>query len=48
VLLKALAGEDPAVRAHAAATHRLLRNPDGAFAPDIEEAKRAFTLSKER
>jgi len=43
-----MAGDDAAVRAHAAATERLLRNPDGAFAPDIDEAKRAFTLSKER
>jgi hypothetical protein len=48
LLRDALTRDDPAVRAHAAATERLLRSPDGAFAPDIDEARRAFTLSKER
>jgi hypothetical protein len=48
VLHKSLAGEDPVVRAHAGATERLLHDPDGAFAPDINEAKRAFTLSRKR
>ena len=46
VLQEALASEDPAVRAHAAATRRLLRDPDSAFDVDIDAAKRTFTLTK--
>jgi hypothetical protein len=47
-LRNAMASSDAAIRAHAEATERLLRNPDAAFAPDINEAKRVFALSKER
>lgn len=48
VLRIAMAGDNPVLRAHAAATERLLHNPDGAFALDIDEAKRMFAISKER
>jgi hypothetical protein len=43
-----LASVDPAVRAHARATERLLRDPDAAFDPDIDEAKRIAALGPER
>jgi N-acetylglutamate synthase-like GNAT family acetyltransferase len=48
ILRTTLVGEDPAARAHAIATEKLLRNPDAAFAPDVDEARRAFAISKER
>lgn len=48
VLHQAMAADDVKIRAHAVATERLLRDPDAAFAPDINEAKRVFALSKER
>jgi len=48
VLCTAMAADAPVARAHAAATERLLRDPDGSFAPDIEVARRAFALSRER
>jgi len=48
VLRKAMAGDDPVACAHAAATERLLRNPDAAFTVDIEGAKRAYALSTKR
>ncbi|WP_208297709.1 HEAT repeat domain-containing protein [Actinophytocola oryzae] len=44
VLRGALASADPAVRAHARATERLLHDPDAAFDPAVDEAKRVFTL----
>jgi hypothetical protein len=43
-----MAADTAVVRAHAAATERLLRNPDGSFEPDIDAARRAFALSRER
>ncbi|MEP7314746.1 MAG: HEAT repeat domain-containing protein [Pseudomonadota bacterium] len=48
VLRNARNTEDPLIRAHADATERLLANPDGGFVLDIEAARRAFTLGKER
>jgi HEAT repeat protein len=48
VLRAAMANEDPLVRSHACATERLLRNPEVAFDPDVQEAVRVFILSKER
>lgn len=43
-LRKAMTSEDANVNAHATATERLLRNPDAAFGPALDEAKRAFAL----
>ncbi|MFF9156878.1 HEAT repeat domain-containing protein [Streptomyces sp. NPDC014846] len=43
-LLAATTAPDPVVRAHALATHRLLRDPDAGFACAIEEAKRVVAL----
>ncbi|WP_181772120.1 HEAT repeat domain-containing protein [Amycolatopsis pittospori] len=43
-----LVSGDPAVRAHARATERLLRDPDAAFDADIDEAKRVAALGPER
>ncbi|MFC5002962.1 HEAT repeat domain-containing protein [Dactylosporangium cerinum] len=43
----ALASTDPAVRAHAKATHQLLRDPDAAFDPDVEAARRIVALGPE-
>ncbi|MFC4042922.1 HEAT repeat domain-containing protein [Dactylosporangium siamense] len=40
----ALASADPAVRAHARATHQLLQDPDAAFEPDVEAARRIVAL----
>lgn len=48
VLEKAMASDDPVVRAHANATQRLLRDPDGAFQLDIDEAKRIFAFTEDR
>jgi HEAT repeat protein len=48
VLRMATANEDPAVRTHASATDRLLRDPEAAFELDVREAIRVFVLSKER
>jgi HEAT repeat protein len=47
-LKKALASDNPIVLAHASATERLLRDPDGAFHLDVEEAKRTFILTEDR
>ena len=47
-LERALASDEPVVRAHASATERLLRDPNGAFQLDIEEAKRTFILTEDR
>ncbi|MEW2303121.1 HEAT repeat domain-containing protein [Streptomyces sp. NPDC006655] len=41
----ATASPDPLVRAHALATHRLLRDPDTGFEAAIEEAKRTVALT---
>jgi HEAT repeat protein len=48
VLGRALASEDPRVRAHAVATQRLLHDAEAAFEPDVHEAIRVYVLSKER
>jgi HEAT repeat protein len=42
-----LASDNPAVRAHARATERLLRDPDAAFDPAIGEANRIVALGPE-
>lgn len=44
VLRAALASDRDAIRAHAAATERLLHDPDAGFAPDIHEARRQRAL----
>lgn len=44
----ALTSTDPAVRAHAAATERLLRDPDTGFDQAVDEAKRIVALGPER
>jgi HEAT repeat protein len=43
-----LASADPAVRAHARATERLLRDPDAGFAPAVDEAQRVVALGPDR
>jgi len=48
VLRTAMTNDDPHVRAHASATERLLREPDGAFQLDVAEAKRIFVLTEDR
>ena len=48
VLHEAMSSADAVVRTHAAATERLLRDPDAAFELDVQEAIRVFVLSKER
>jgi len=48
VLSRAMSEDNPAMGAHAAATERLLRNPDATFSLDIDAAKRAFALSRKR
>ncbi|WP_344148754.1 HEAT repeat domain-containing protein [Kribbella yunnanensis] len=48
VLRPALASVDPKVRAHARATDLLLRNPDAAFAADVDAAKRVDSLGPEK
>ena len=48
VLRTAMTNDDPHVRAHASATERLLRDPDGAFQLDVAEAKRIFVLTEDR
>jgi HEAT repeat protein len=40
VLRKAMANDDPVVRAHAEATNRLLRDPDAGFQHAINQVKR--------
>lgn len=48
VLQRAAASEDPVVAAHAAATERLLQDPEAAFEPAVKEAKRIYALGTER
>nr|BFE60448.1 HEAT repeat domain-containing protein [Dactylosporangium thailandense] len=48
VLRAAAAHPDAGVRAHAAATERLLLDPDAAFAPDVDAARRVDALGRER
>ncbi|RSD25766.1 HEAT repeat domain-containing protein [Amycolatopsis eburnea] len=43
-----LASLDPAVRAHARATRKLLRDPDAGFDLGVDEAKRVVALGPER
>lgn len=47
-LHQALASADPTVRAHARATERLLRDPEAAFEPAVDEARRIAALGPER
>lgn len=47
VLRKAVASEDPKVRAHARATELLLRDPEAGFDPAVHEAKRIAALGPE-
>jgi HEAT repeat protein len=46
VLQKAMTSEDPAIRAHASATQRLLHDPDAGFELAVDQAKRAFVLGR--
>jgi HEAT repeat protein len=46
-LRNALTAPDPAVRAHARATEQLLHDPEAAFDPGIDEAKRIAALGPE-
>jgi HEAT repeat protein len=48
VLRAGLTNADPAVRAHAAATERLLRDPDAAFDLAVDEATRIVALGPDR
>lgn len=48
VLRTALAGTDPAVRAHARATERLLRDPNAGFDLALDEATRVVVLGPDR
>ena len=48
VLKKAMASDDPGVRAHANATDQLLHNPDAGSELAVNEAQRIFVLGKER
>jgi HEAT repeat protein len=43
-----LSSADPKVRAHARATERLLRDPEAAFDPSVDEAKRIVALDPEQ
>ncbi|WP_280400494.1 HEAT repeat domain-containing protein [Nocardia carnea] len=44
VLAAAAANDDPDIRAHAAATQRLVRDPDAGFELAVDEAKRVVAL----
>jgi HEAT repeat protein len=46
-LRKALASNNPTVRAHASATERLLRDPDAGFDVAVDEANRVLVLGPE-
>lgn len=48
VLRRAVADPDPAVRAHAQATQRLMRDPDAGFALAVDAARRVDALGPER
>lgn len=48
VLATALQSRDEAVKAHAVAADRLLRDPDAGFEPDLQDARRRFVLGKDR
>lgn len=48
VLRAAMIHHDPAVRAHASATERLLRDPDAAFDLAVDEARRIVALGPGR
>ena len=43
---KAMASDDPGVRAHASATEKLLRDPAASSKAAVDEAKRTFALGK--
>jgi len=42
ILQRAITSEDPAVKAHAAATEQLLRNPEAGFQYSVDQVKRIF------
>ncbi len=46
ILRLATESDDPDIKAHASATERLLRDPDAAFEPSIDQAKRVFALGR--
>lgn len=46
ILERAIASDNPDVRAHASTTERLLRDPDAALKLDVDQAKRIFVLGK--
>ncbi|MFI9507044.1 HEAT repeat domain-containing protein [Nocardia sp. NPDC052566] len=48
VLHAAMASHDPAVRAHAAATERLLHDPDAGFDLAVADARRVMVLGPDR
>jgi HEAT repeat protein len=48
MLKAALRRDDEAVRLHAAATERLLRDPDAGFAPSLSSARKEVALGKTR
>ncbi|MEU5153203.1 HEAT repeat domain-containing protein [Glycomyces sp. NPDC021274] len=48
ILQRALTSDDPVIAAHAAATEKLLHDPDAAFEPAVKEAKRIYALGNER
>jgi HEAT repeat protein len=48
VLRTAMTRHDPAVRAHASATERLLRDPDAGFELAVDEARRVAALGSDR
>ncbi|WP_240192461.1 HEAT repeat domain-containing protein [Glycomyces sp. YM15] len=48
ILQRASTSDDPVVAAHAAATERLLEDPDASFEPAVKAAKRIFALGGER
>jgi hypothetical protein len=48
VLRTAMTHQDPAVRAHAGATERLLRDPDAGFDLAVDAARRIDALGPER
>lgn len=48
ILQRAAASGHPVVAAHAAATQRVLEDPEAAFEPALNEAKRVYALGNER
>ncbi|MBW7923572.1 MAG: HEAT repeat domain-containing protein [Burkholderiaceae bacterium] len=48
ILRQAMASDKQAIRTHASATERLLRDPNASFEFAVQEARRIFVLGKER